>query len=133
MIKLYVHKLTSTLEVITGGFEMESYIRDELKKFRDEVEKKAALLINDIEPFMTNAFVNTVDISSKCSGFALAPERIANDLISDAESISRDYKDLPDLLNPALESIKNQFESLLSAHRTNFENYIAGVRKELVK
>lgn len=114
---------------------MEPYLQEGLKKFSQEVNDKFAKLVIDLEPYVTELIRATTNANIKQSKemFLSAPVSTASKLNQEIADIRSNYGDMPELMEPSLKAVEDQFNQLLVAHRNNLDNYIIGMKRQLIK
>ena len=115
--------------------DKEGYIEEGLKKFHQEVEEKIGKLIDDIEPYITDLLRGNIyaNIKRSTEMFLSSPDTSAVKLDNSITDIKSNYADIPYLMEASLKAAEDQFYQLLVSHQNNLDNYIAGMKRELIK
>lgn len=114
---------------------MESYLEEGVKDFNQLVETQMENLLSDIEShptFQLKAIMRD-GVQKMKVVFLGSVAPLATQLDDQIIEFRKLYGHRPELLDPALKSIRNQFHQSVSMSQSNMDNYISGIRKDLNK
>lgn len=114
---------------------MESYLQEGVKDFNQLVETQMENLLSDIgsHPTFPLKAIMSDGVQKMKKLFLNSVGPLATQLDDQITEFRKLYGHRPELLDPALKSIKGQFNQHVAMSRSNVDNYISRTRKDLNK